>query len=677
MLIFDQLRKDDPQLRFIAAVTFSGLLILLAGLWWVQLVSGRHYQEKLDSQSIRTVRIPSVRGKILDREGRAFAENQPNYSVVMYLEALRKSYQANYTNRYSQATNILMHQRLQRQTELGRKLTPQEIKQFALTKQLIAQMQQSARNEVTSNLFASLSARLQTKVEFIPQDFQKKYEQARELPITIIPSLTPPQLASFEEQSTSLPALDLAVGSGRVYPNGQVAAHLVGYLVHNNNSSEGEEPVYSYRLPDYVGIAGLEGLYDTELRGIGGEKAVVVNYLGYKQSETITSPAEPGRNVVTTIDMDIQKAAEDALNAAQANVRGAVVVMDAQNGDVLAMASAPGFDPNHRIHPDPATKQEEDERWSDPAVGLQRNRALYENYHPGSIFKPVVAMAALEKNAFDPHASFHSLGYLMVGRRRIRDTAGPGEFDFNRAMAKSSNPYFITLGLKPGVIDKMISIGEHLHLGEVTGVMPGQEARGNFPSHRRINASWFDGDTANLSIGQGEIDVTPIQMAVMTTAIANGGKVFWPRLVSRIESADGSNPPELVPEGRVRDNLGVSARTLHTLYEGMLADTEDPEGTGRLLHISGWRIAGKTGTAEVERNGGKDRSAQDTWFVSFGPYSSKEKPRYVVVATVEGGASGGLTCVPIAHNVYLALQQKDAQLQHRPFAGGRPLAEIK
>lgn len=677
MLIFDQLRKDDPQLRFIAALTFAGLLILLAGLWWVQLISGRHYQEKLESQSIRTVRIPALRGKILDREGRAFAENVPNYGVVMYLEELRKSYQSNYSGRYSAVTNVLIRQKLQREKELDRKLSTLEARQFAVSKAMIQEMQKAARNEVTSNLLSALAARLQMKIDFDALAFQKKFNEARELPIPIVQSLTPAQLARFEEQSTSLPGFDLDVQSGRVYPNGQLAAHLVGYLVHNNKSSEGEDPVYSYRLPDFEGLAGLEGLYDTELRGIGGEKAVVVNYLGYKQSETVTSPAEPGRNVVTTIDMDIQKAAESALLRAQANVRGAVVVMDAQNGDVIAMASAPGFDPNHRIHPDPATKKEEDARWNDPSLGLQRNRALYENYHPGSIFKPVVAMAALEKNAFDPHASFHSLGYLMIGKRRIKDTAGPGEFDFNRAMAKSSNPYFITLGLKPGVVDKMISIGEHLHLGEVTGVMPGQETRGNFPSHRRINASWFDGDTANVSIGQGEIDVTPIQMAVMTTAIANGGTVFWPRIVSRIESADGSNPAEIVPEGRVRDNLGVSQRTLHTLYEGMLADTEDPEGTGHLLHVPGWRVAGKTGTAEVERNGRKDKSAQDTWFVSFAPYSPKEKPRYVVVATVEGGASGGLTCVPIVHSVYLAIQQKDAQLQHRPSVTGRSLAEIK
>ncbi len=256
--------------------------------------------------------------------------------------------------------------------------------------------------------------------------------------------------------------------------------------------------------------------------------------------------------------------------------------MDAQNGDVLAMASAPNYNPNHRIHPDPATREQEAERWNDEQLGLQRNRAIYENYHPGSIFKIVVGMAALEVGVLDPNAVFHSDGYYLVGRssRHYGDTAGPGEFDFNRAMAKSSNPYFVHYGTNAGVLQKVIAIGERLHLGERTGIMPHQEAPGNFPTLQRIASDWHLGDTANISIGQGEMNVTPIQMAVMTAAVANGGKVFWPRLISRIDSADGSGTVESFPEGRVRDNLGVSQHTLDVVHGGMLADVESAEGTG-------------------------------------------------------------------------------------------------
>jgi penicillin-binding protein 2 len=477
-------------------------------------------------------------------------------------------------------------------------------------------------------------------------------------------SLNPIQLARFEEQSAAEQGMDLEVQSMRYYPNGPIAAHLLGYLQRNNESSEGERTNYNYRLPDYVGVTGMEGLFDDDLRGSAGEKSVLVNYLGYRQSEKIWTPAEPGRNVVLTIDLDIQKAADEALKEAQANVRGAVIVMDAQNGDVLAMASAPTYDPNYRIRPDPnvAEREKENERWDDPVVGLQRNRAIYENYHPGSIFKIIVGMAALELGVLDPNAIFHSDGYYLVGRssRHYGDTAGAGEFDFNRAMAKSSNPYFVHYGTNAGVLQKVIALGQRLHLGERTGIVPHQEASGNLPTLERISSDWHLGDTANMSIGQGEVDVTPIQMAVMTAAVGNGGTVFWPRVVMRTENQDGSDPVEAYPQGRVRDHLGVSQHTLDVIRAGMLADVDSAEGSGRRLGVTGWTIAGKTGTAEVERGGEKIRSAKNTWFVS---YSSgvDGKAHYVVVATVEGGASGGLTCVPIAGKVYKALQLREQQ----------------
>jgi penicillin-binding protein 2 len=267
-------------------------------------------------------------------------------------------------------------------------------------------------------------------------------------------------------------------------------------------------------------------------------------------------------------------------------------------------------------------------------------------------------------NILDPSRIFHSLGYFpLPGHRPMGDTAGAGDFDFYKAMAMSSNPYFATYGTQPGVLQEIIAIGDRLHLGERTGIMPHQEARGNFITLDRVSSNWHYGDTANISIGQGELDVTPIQIAVMTAAVANGGKVFWPRLVSRIESADGSAVLETFSEGRVRDNLGVSARTLKIVHGGMMADTQSADGTGHLLNVPGWSIAGKTGTAEVEnRHHTVVKDLKDTWFVSFAP---EEAPRYVVVVAVEGGISGGLTGVPIAHKIYLALQARDKDLQRK------------
>ncbi|EEF61178.1 peptidoglycan D,D-transpeptidase FtsI family protein [Pedosphaera parvula] len=676
MLIFDQLKKDDPQLRFLAVLVLAGLLVLLGGLWWIQVVSVKFYQEKLETQSIRTVRIPAVRGRILDREGRPIADNRPSYNVNMYLEALSRNFQTNYATALAQARTNFNSRIKAQEAVLKRKLTPQEKKLLAQNEKNRSTIQQETRYQVSSSIVTELGNRLQCEVSLDPKEFQKRYDKARALPLLIRPNLTPEQVARFEEQSMYTPGMYLDIQSVRYYPNGNSAAHLLGYLQRNSDSSDGEEADYDYRLDDWKGVAGIERVFNTELRGVAGSKSVLVNNLGYRQNETIWAQAEPGKNVVLTIDMDIQKAAEAALQSAGADPRGAVVVMDARNGDILAMASAPNYNPNYFVqHPEPAVYEREKQRWIDEELRPQANRAMQENLAPGSIFKMVVGLAALELGVLNPRDPFPSQGYYIVGNHTFHDKAGPGLYDFSRALARSSNPYFMHQGLKPGVLPKVVALGQKLHLGEKTGLIPGQETRGVFPTPKDISSdSWHDGDTAILSIGQGMINITPVQAAVMIAAIANGGKVFWPRLVSRLETAEGE-VVQTFPEGRLRDNLGVSPRNLKIVHEAMMADVESVDGTGHKAAVQGWHIAGKTGTAEVERHGGKDRNAQQTWFASFAPV---ESPRYVVVATVEGGASGGLTCAPIAHKVYLALQQREQQ-PHDKRSATRPgtLAQIQ
>jgi penicillin-binding protein 2 len=216
-----------------------------------------------------------------------------------------------------------------------------------------------------------------------------------------------------------------------------------------------------------------------------------------------------------------------------------------------------------------------------------------------------------------------------------------------------------------------VALGNRLHLGERTGVVPRQEDRGYFPSvEDTYSRSWRLGNTANLCIGQDKIAVTPLQIAVMMSAVANGGNIFYPRLVSSVTPYGDDQPSQTFPAGRVRDTLGVSQRTLRIVHEAMVADVEGPEGTGREAAVPGFNIAGKTGTAEVEKNNHNEKSAQITWFGSFGPV---ENPRYAVVIMVVSGASGGLTCAPLGHDVYLAIQQKEQNAALRRGA----LAEIQ
>ena len=249
----------------------------------------------------------------------------------------------------------------------------------------------------------------------------------------------------------------------------------------------------------------------------------------------------------------------------------------------------------------------------------------------------MVGLACLEAG-LNPNDTIYNPGYIDIGKKRIHDLAPAGTYDFQRALKASCNTYFITNGLKVAGISNIVKLGERLHLGEPTGLPTRQEVGGIFPSLKKVSANWRDGDTANICIGQGPQAVTPIQMVVLAAAIANGGKVLWPRLVERIEPSDATPGarPVIFPASRVRDELGVQPGNLKILREAMLADVEDSDGTGRAAAVSGMRISGKTGTAQV-MNEHAQLIGHTTWFISFAPY---EEPRYAVVVMVEVEARG-------------------------------------
>ena len=632
MLVVDQLKKNDPQLRVVAWVVVSGLFVLLAGLWYVQVVSSGRYQENQKNQSFRTVRLPALRGKILDRNGAELAENQPSYNLSLYLEdhALRAQIQKQFQT-----------------TKAGRKLT----------RAASSELGRATRYLVVSNAVQELSRLLQQPITLEEARFQTHYEQSLALPLPVVKGLNALQIARFQENSSNPPGLDLEIQPLRVYPRGAAAAHVIGYLKRNEDSAEEEDAFFNYRLPDYTGISGIEAMFNEQLRGRAGAKSVLVNNLGYRQSENVWTPVEAGQNVFLTIDLAVQKAADQALaevRTRHARTLGAAVVLDVRNGDVLALASSPTFDPNQYIrgltHPEWAVL-------SDPEQRPLLNRAVYGGFPPGSIFKMVVGLAALEAG-FNPTNVFRSPGYAMVGNRHIADTAPAGDYDFRRAFKLSSNTYFIDCGLGTGV-DKILAMGQRLHFGERTGVPLRQDSPAILPTRewqRENMTAWRDGDTANLCIGQGEVLVTPLQVAVMTAAVANGGKVLWPRLVEKVQAQElvETAVVKAASPAQVRDELPVSARTLEIMRAAMLADVEDNDGTGRSAAVPGFRVCGKTGTAQLM----KGRVVVDhvTWFASFAPY---ENPRYAVVVMVESGSSGGGTCAPAARKIYEALQKRE------------------
>ncbi len=677
MLIFDQLRKNDPQLRAVALAALAGLGVLLAGLWWVQVISGRQYQSNLETQSFRTIRVPAMRGSILDRNGVPLAENQPAYHVSLYLEELRPQFDAAFTVEIARVRAGLQAALEQREAQLGRGLSREEKKRFSLGLKEKNAIRQQVRYAVASNVVFEVGRRVKVPLALDRPDFERHYQARLALPYPVLRYLKAEQIARFEEQPLRMPGVDLEIQSTRVYPHDGSAAHLLGSLRRDDSSTDGEESFFSYRLADYRGELGIEFGFDRQLRGTAGAKSVLVNNVGYRQTEHVWSQIEPGSNVVLTLDLRIQQAAERALQSGPrgANTAGAAVVMDVNSGDILALVSSPTLNPNHFVQGFP---RGEWKRITD--VHAQKNRATQENYAPGSIFKIVVALAALEAG-LNPHATLSvpanpmrpTRGYYQLGRRTIRDLAPPGTYDFKRALKLSSNTYFITQALRTGP-ERIVNLARRFHFGERFGLPTRQETGGNLPALERVRGRWTDGNTANLSIGQDPVLVTPLQVAVMTSAVANGGKVLWPRLVQRIEPVDtfSSQPPTVFPAGRVRDELGVKPGNLAILAEAMLADTEDSDGTGRHVRdhapLEGLRICAKTGTAEVQD---EDNAAdgQTTWFASFAPY---EKPKYAVVVMVENGASGGGTCGPIAGKIYQALMELEKTAPNGQLAEARP-----
>lgn len=661
MLIFDELRRNDPQLRVVALMVALGLCVLLAGLWWVQVVSASEYQSHLDTQAYRTVRIPAARGKILDRDGHVLAENAASYNLSLYLDDLQSQFKTEF-NRLRPTKTITTPPPFWK-LWLG-KPTVKTVRAKLDEKQMDALIWQ-ARNNVVGSLIAQVSQQIGRPITFDPAKFNRHYKAALAMPYNLAEDLNITEVSRFQEHYTPGMAANLEMEAQRVYPYGTTAGHLLGYVQNSDESISGEDAYFDYRLPDFKGVVGIEGGFDSQLHGRAGAASVTVNNFGFRQAENIWSQPEAGKNVVLTLDLDIQRAAEKSLASHQGtNARAAIVVMNVRTGDVISMVSSPEINPFFASNSAAYL--------NDPKLKPQINRTTYENYIPGSIFKPIVALAALEnglnpneiyKVQPDPAEGWH--GCIYVGSHKIKDTVPPGDYDLKRAIEQSSNAYFIFNGLRTG-IEKIIELGEKFHLGQREDLPTLQDAKGTFPTLERVRKSdWRDGDSANICFGQGEVSVTPMQVASTYSAIANGGTVLWPRLVERIESQDPASgePPTVTPSGLVRDHIGVSQRSLKLLYDAMMSETEDPAGTGYpAFHRSGsllnWRVCGKTGTAQVKNEQGQ-MIAHNYWFASFAPY---ESPRYAVVVMVqsESGGSGGSVCAPIAHDIYEAIMQEES-----------------
>lgn len=658
MLVFDQLNKGERPLRILAWGVVAGLFVLLAGLWRVQVLAGERYRQRQENQSYRTVRIPAMRGRIVDRNGNAFAENQPTYRLDVYLDELLPQFAAEERRLRLEllaargATNQAAASLWTRIAARFSK-TP---KRAAISANEREWLKRNARFNIVSNVIARINQRLGTQVVKTEADLFNHWSQKRALPFPVLGPLTPAQVAVLTEQGWSIPGVELELVPTRRYPHGTLAAHIIG-AVRTHDAPDDDDRAFDYRLRDYRGLVGLESAYDRQLRGRAGAKSILINSSGYRhrQGEIMLAEPEVGDTLVTTLDLGLQKAVERSLAQVRGDERGAVVVVDVRNGDLLACASAPTFDPNAWIE---GISHSEYERLLDPKMKYLFNRATYGSYNPGSTFKIITALACFEHGILtthNVHDRLRTLGYYRLGRNHtIDDTAPAGEYDFNRAFVKSSNAYFIDYALQLG-LENLLAYARQFHFGERPGLRLNEEATGILPAPENVPAASVRGKTANLSIGQ-ELTVTPVQLGLAIAAVANGGTVFWPRLVDRFEPGDRLSDAaiERVRPGQVRAQLHIRREHLEIIHAAMRDDVALPEGTGRAARVDNFSVCGKTGTAEVKA--GSRLIDKITWFASFGPY---ESPRYAVIVMVESGGSGGGTCAPVARRIYEYIRDRE------------------
>jgi penicillin-binding protein 2 len=445
-------------------------------------------------------------------------------------------------------------------------------------------------------------------------------------PVLIAEDVDLTTIARVEERRLYLPGVDVIPISLRRYPNATLAAHILGYVGQVSPSElRGEES--PYKAGDIVGKTGIEKSADAKLRGTAGERTVEVDVVGNFVRLISESRPVPGGDVWLTIDAALQRATQDALGSRA----GSVVAIDPRSGEILALASSPTFDPNlfvPRISPADWGRISQDKRHP------LHNRAIQSRYPCGSVFKIVTATAALETHNATPQTTWTCPGYYKVGRRTFRCWKAHGTVGFIRAVAESCDAYFYEMGMRVGV-ETLGRYAKGFGLGSKTGIdIPG-EVSGLIPTPEwkleKIGERWYGGDTANMAIGQGYVQVTPLQMAVVVSAVANGGRIVRPHL-------------ELDEKGdHVVGRAPMSEATRLAIARGMVEAVNTRGGTARSAAVPGVVVAGKTGTAEDP-----PRARPHSWFVCFAPASS---PEIALCVMLEQAGHGADVAAPIGRKI--------------------------
>jgi penicillin-binding protein 2 len=608
-----------PQLAFRVAVIGGFALVMFAivffRLWYLQILSGDKYLADANNNRIREIKVQAPRGEILDRDGRVLVDNRVGLAVKVRPDDIPPPGQER-SELYERLGNTL-------------KLKPREVR---------------ARVEEQLKAQPFVAATVKQDVSF-------------------------PVIAYLKERADDFPGVEPEAVFLREYPHREIGAHLFGTVGEVNEKQLKQSRYRGVTLGDRVGKSGIEYSYDRFLRGENGKKRVQVDAMGLKTRDLRESESRQGRSLRLGIDLDVQRAGQAALGAS----RGAFVVMHAKTGEIVALGSSPSFDPNIFAK---IIRQRDFDRLSSEENGKPLfNRAIQAGYPTGSTFKLVTSVAALEGGLITPDTVIYDGGSIKVGGVVFQNAGGVvhGSVALRQALTVSSDVFFYNLGLTANNKGNGLLIQEwakRLGMGRLTGIDLPAEGAGLVPTPEWRNAlykkdladrPWSVGDNINLAIGQGDLSVTPLQLAVAYAAVANGGYVVKPHLGRRIEDADGRVLQELETPGRRKVDIDPGFR--QAIMDGLIGAASSPGGTSTAVFEGfGIPVAGKTGTAEK----GPGRADQ-SWYAAI---TYPDDPQYVVVATDEAGGFGAERAAPMVRQIIAALY--DAK-DDGPAATGRVL----
>ena len=575
------------RLLFLRLALLIGLFLLFSRIWYLQVMKGGYYRDLSEQNRVRTVPIRSARGLIFDRRGELLANNVPSFNLYATLEDTKD------------------------------------------------------RDGLAESLEELIG---------LPQTETKKRfaRQARSyIPILLKSGLTLREAAVVESHRLDLSGLRIQAESQRNYLHGLLASHLLGYVGEISPEQQDEPAFTDLTVGSIVGKSGVEKSFDPVIRGKPGQKTIEVDARGAERKTLAVVEQTAGDDLYLSIDLSLQRLAESLLDQES----GAVVAIDPTNGDVLVLASRPGYDPNTLSHGLSGAL------WDQIAGDARHpltNRAIQGLYPPGSTFKIMVASAGLESSKWTPNTKIHCSGAYPFGNHVFRDwkKGGHGTVDMYHGIVNSCDVYFYMLGNRLG-IDAIAHAARQYGLGQPTGIELQGERGGIVPStewkHRARKEAWYPGETISASIGQGYVTVTPLQMASAMAAVANGGVLYKPRLVRSIRvRATGQSQDILPAEKGVIAMDSESFAFLHQALKGVVV-----EGTGKRAQSRLVEIAGKTGTAQnvsarLQKSEGEDVPKQfrdHAWFVAYAP---ADHPKIALAVIVENTGHGGTFAAPIA-----------------------------